>query len=168
MSLPPTTFLCIKVICENSYSWHHLPPNMWGTEEGPVCSLAVLLTPDITPTSSDKHPPTLTLCIWPKRNSLIHTSTLESTSEDTIFVISQSWGTKLKNLLLLHQSWFPQPGSQQGPGKLWLFDFCMSIHVLNHVGPHITTHCYPRLVLGTLQMIRSICLQTTEVKLTGL
>jgi hypothetical protein len=53
-------------------------------------------TPDVTPTYSDNCPPTLNLCERPTRNSLIHTSTFESTPEPAIFVSSQSYGTKSK------------------------------------------------------------------------
>ena len=53
-------------------------------------------TPDVTLTSSDSCPPTLTLCVRPKRNSLIHTTTLESTPEFAILVSSRPWGTKSK------------------------------------------------------------------------
>ena len=51
-------------------------------------------TLDITLTSSDNCLPTLTLCEQPQRNSLTHTTTLESTPEAAIFVSVRSYGTK--------------------------------------------------------------------------
>ena len=56
-------------------------------------------TPEVTLTSFDSCPPTVTLCIWPTRNSLTQRTTLESTPEVTCFVSSQPWGTKSKTLL---------------------------------------------------------------------
>jgi hypothetical protein len=53
-------------------------------------------TTDVTPTSSDNCPSSLTRCERPKRNSLIHTTIFESTPEPAIFVSSQSYGTKSK------------------------------------------------------------------------
>src|SRR5215469_773975 len=53
-------------------------------------------TPDVTLTSSDKRPPTLTLCVRPKRNSLTHATTLETTPEVAIFISSRSGGTRSK------------------------------------------------------------------------
>jgi len=64
--------------------------NRWGPNSLP-CG-----TPDITLTSSHYCPPTLTFCKRPKMNSLTHKTTLESTPEAIIFVISQSWGTESK------------------------------------------------------------------------
>ena len=53
-------------------------------------------TPDVTPTSSDNCPPTITLYERPKRNFLIHTTTFESTPKPAVFISSQSYGTKSK------------------------------------------------------------------------
>jgi hypothetical protein len=53
-------------------------------------------TADVALTSSDSCPPTLTLWVRPKRNSLVHITTLESTPDAAIFVSSRSCGTKSK------------------------------------------------------------------------
>ena len=55
-------------------------------------------TPEVTLTSLDICPPTLTLCVRPKRKSLIHTTTLESTPEFAILFSNRPWGTKSKAL----------------------------------------------------------------------
>jgi hypothetical protein len=58
-------------------------------------------TPDFTLTSFDNCPSTLTLCVRPKRNSLVHTTTFESTTKAAIFVSSTSF--KLVRYLRLPQ-----------------------------------------------------------------
>jgi hypothetical protein len=55
-------------------------------------------TPEVTRTSLDSRPPTLTLCVRHTRNSLTQTTTLESTPEAVSFLSSRSWGTKSKSL----------------------------------------------------------------------
>jgi hypothetical protein len=65
-------------------------------------------TPEVTLTSLDSCPPTLTLCVRPTRNSLTQTTTLESTPGADSFVSSRSWGTKLgwKEKCNLTGRWF--------------------------------------------------------------
>jgi hypothetical protein len=53
-------------------------------------------TPDVTLTSSDNCPPTLTLCVLPRRNSPIHTTTSSPPARPQYFVSNRSWGTKSK------------------------------------------------------------------------
>ena len=53
-------------------------------------------TPELTLTSSDSCPSTLTLYECPKRNSYTHTTTLRSTLFATIFISSLSCGTESK------------------------------------------------------------------------
>ena len=53
-------------------------------------------TPEVTLTSSDNCPSTLTLCERPKRNPCTHKTTLKSTPVAAIFVSSLSYGTKSK------------------------------------------------------------------------
>jgi hypothetical protein len=68
---------------------------MLETVVGAKCSL--VLIPEVTLTSLDSCPPTLTLCVWPTRNSLTQMTTLIFTPEAASFV-SRLWGTKLKAL----------------------------------------------------------------------
>ena len=54
--------------------------------------------PEVTLTSLDRCPPTLTLCARPTRNSLIQTTTIESTSKAASFVSSRLRGNKWEGL----------------------------------------------------------------------
>jgi hypothetical protein len=87
-------------------------------------------TPEVTLTSLDSSPPTLTLYVRPTRNSLTQTTTLKSTPEAASFVSSRSWGISRKpwkSLSYLHLYRPPRLKSPVCAGTLRWFDFHMSI-----------------------------------------
>ena len=124
-------------------------------------------TSEVTVTSLDSCPPTLTFYVWPTRNSLTQMPTLESMYEAARFVNGHSWGTKLKALgkSIINAS-ILTPSSEE---------FTMSWHTmitwLSHEYPGLNPCCpsynqsflfqtclkYPAITCSS-------CLQTTEVK----
>jgi hypothetical protein len=87
-------------------------------------------TPDITLSSSGNCPPILTLCLWPKMNCLIHTSSLEAT------IFRSSWSI----IIVPIRPPVSSECSVQCPDEPWLLDFCMNILAWIHVDPRITNH----------------------------
>ena len=128
-------------------------------------------TTDVSLTSSEKCPTTLTLSVQPYRNSLIHITTLESTPEFAIFVSSRSWGTKSKafekSIIITS---ILSPLSRES-AMSWHTVITWLLH--EYPGLKLCWLSYNQTFLSHTclrhEAIRcSICLQTTEVKLTGL
>jgi hypothetical protein len=111
---------------------------------------------------------TVTLCVRPRRNSLIHATTLESTLEAAIFVNRRSWGTKSKAFeqLIIIASTLPLLSSNSA------LSWQTVITRLSHEYPGLSP-CWSSNNQSFLSQIFrrfnavtcSICLQTTEVRL---
>jgi hypothetical protein len=125
-------------------------------------------TPDVTLTFPDNCPPTVTLCEWPKRNSLNHMITIES--EAAIFVSSRSPGNKSNRKINYYCVCILASSSRESAmssqiGTMWLsreypgLKPCSPSH--NHSLVSQTCLMYPA-------MTCSICFQTTKDMVTGL
>jgi len=82
-----------SVVCEKLNSFLEFSPNIIYRSGPNTLPYGI---PDVTLTSSDNCPLTVTLCERPRRNTLAHTSTLESNPEAAFFISNQSYGTKSK------------------------------------------------------------------------
>jgi len=121
-------------------------------------------TPDVTLTSSYNCPPTPTLCERP--NDLAHTTTLESTPEDAIFISSRSYETKSKSFeksIIIASTLAPSSANQLCSGRLWLFDFRTSIPGLKPSWPSYNHLLVSQTCLRYPAVTCSICLQTLRL-----
>jgi hypothetical protein len=97
--------------------------------------------------------PTLTLWQQPIRNSLIHTTTLESTPDAAIFLSSRSWGTRsnaFEKYIIIASSL--TASSRESPMS-WQTVIIWLSHEYpdpNNVVPRIANHCLSTLVLYIL------------------
>jgi hypothetical protein len=130
------------------------------------CSAAV-----VTLTSSDNCCPTLTLCVRLKKNSFIHTTTLVSTPKAAIFVSSRSRGTKSKvfEKSIIIASNLPLLSNESAMSWQTVITWVPHEHPgLKPCWPSNNQSFLSQTFLRHGVITLSICLHTTEVKLTSL
>ena len=128
-------------------------------------------TPDVTLTSSNIFPLTLTLCIRPKSISLTLTTTLSSTPEVAIFV--SSWSRRIKSqafekCFIIASNLVPLCSES---AMSWQTEMSWLSHEYpgwKPCWPSYNQSCLSQTCLGYDAIMCSACLKTTEVKLTEL